>query len=87
MGLFKFHFERSKDISGVSGTGNVAFGVVFDDGQVALHWEGEYASINIYHSLADLLHIHGHEGSTKIVFDDPLPPGFPGGTVENDKKN
>lgn len=68
--LKRFHLERAKDISGVSGCGTVAFGVMFCDGQIALHWEGLHSSINIYHSIDDLIHIHGHEGSTKIVWDD-----------------
>ena len=76
--LKRFHFDRIKDASGVSGIGVVASGVMFDDGQIALHWEGTHASINIYHSVEDLLFVHGHQGSTQIVWDDPL---------EDDKKN
>lgn len=68
--LKRFHFERAKDVSGISGCGAVAFGVMFSDGQIALHWEGDHSSINIYHSLGDLLFIHGHGGSTKIIWDD-----------------
>lgn len=67
----RFHFERIKDVSGTSGCGNVADGVVFDDGQVVVHWLGEHSSVNVYHSLCDVEWIHGHQGSTKIVFDDP----------------
>jgi hypothetical protein len=65
-----FHFERSQDVSGISGTGIVATGVMWDDGQIALHWEGEHSSINIYHSENDLMYIHGHNGATKIVWDE-----------------
>lgn len=65
-----FHLERKKDISGVSGTGTVAHGVVFEDGKVALHWEGTHSSINIYSSLDDLTFIHSHGDCTKIVFDN-----------------
>ena len=36
MRLFKL--QRKVDCSGVSGTGVVAEGVEFDDGQVALRW-------------------------------------------------
>lgn len=71
MYIRRFHLERAKDISGISGVGAVAFGVMFDDGQVALHWEGAHPSINIYRTVDDLLYIHGHEGSTIIVWDDP----------------
>lgn len=68
----RFHFERAKDISGISGCGKVACGVMFDDGQIALHWVGEHSSINIYRSIDDLLYVHGHNGTTKLIWDDPL---------------
>ena len=70
--LKRFHFERNVDVSGISGCGIVARGVMFDDGQIALHWESARSSINIYHSLEDLIFIHGHEGRTKLVWDDVL---------------
>jgi hypothetical protein len=72
MCLRRFHLERAKDISGVSGCGAVAFGVMFDDGQIALHWEGAHSSINIYRSLEDVEFIHSHGDCTKIVWDDPI---------------
>jgi hypothetical protein len=73
MGMRRFHFERLKDASGVSGCGRVAEGVIFSDGKVALEWLSAHASTAIYDSIADVELIHGHEGSTKIVFDDPQP--------------
>ncbi len=69
--LRRFHFERKQDVSGISGIGSVAFGVMFHDGQIALHWEGNHSSINIYHSLEDLMFVHGHSGMTEVVWDDP----------------
>jgi hypothetical protein len=69
--LRRFHFDRKVDCSGVSGAGDhIAFGVRFDDGQIALHWEGPHSSINIYRSIEDLLYVHGHAGATVIVWDD-----------------
>jgi hypothetical protein len=77
-----FHLDRKKDVSGVSGVSdNIASGVVFDDGQVVIHWNTACASIAIYKSLSDLEAIHGHEGCTKIVFDEPA------GTNEMKKEN
>jgi hypothetical protein len=70
--LRRFHFERTKDHSGVSGVGRVAEGVLFTDTQeVVVHWLGKHACINIYHSISDVLTIHGHSGSTVVVWDDP----------------
>lgn len=67
----RFHFIREKDASGVSGVGKVAEGCLFQDtGQVVVHWLGEHSCINIYQSIDDVIFIHGHNGSTKVIFDD-----------------
>lgn len=80
MGLRRFHFERLEDASGVSGCGKVAEGCLFTDtGEAVVHWLGKHGSINVYHSIEDVIHVHGHEGKTKIVFDDPQ-------SVESGKK-
>lgn len=69
--LRKFHFERHEDASGVSGVGIVAEGCLFvDTGEVVVHWFGKHGSINIYHSLEDVNFVHGHEGRTKIIFEE-----------------
>jgi hypothetical protein len=62
-----FNFLRVEDESGVSGTGLVAQGVVFDDGTTVVKWLTEGSSINIYHSKETMERIHGHGGKTKIV--------------------
>lgn len=66
----RFVLERTEDVSGISGTGTVAEGVQFEDGTVVLEWKGKYASIVIYHNIAELEHIHSHEGRTKVVWID-----------------
>lgn len=63
-----FQLVRKVDISGVSGTGVVAEGVEFHDGQCAITWFGKVHSVNIYSSLEDLIKVHGHEGNTEVVF-------------------
>ena len=78
----RFHFERVEDLSGISGCGIVAEGVVFSDGKVALEWRGAHASTNLYSSLDDLEFIHGHEGRTKIVFDDTADDSKPEKSVD-----
>lgn len=72
MGMRRFHFERLEDASGVSGRGRVAEGVIFSNGKVALEWLSTHASTNLYDSLEDVEFIHGHQGRTKIIFDDPM---------------
>lgn len=61
-----FQLYRDRDISGVSGTGRVAEGVEFHDGQVCLSWYGKHHVIGVYPSIKDVAAIHGHEGATRI---------------------
>lgn len=46
--------------------------MVFEDtGEVVLHWLGSHSSTTIFRAISDVQEIHGHNGSTEIVFDDP----------------
>lgn len=65
-----FFLERSQDVSGISGVGIIAEGCLFDSGEAVVHWFGAHASINIYKSIDDILFVHGHNGSTKLIFKD-----------------
>ena len=66
----RFVLERKEDVTGISGTGIVAEGCLFDNGKVSLSWLTEVTSVCVYDSLADVEAIHGHQGSTVIVFVD-----------------
>jgi hypothetical protein len=61
-----FTLIRDVDLNGISGTGNVAQGVEFDDGVCAMHWLTQYRSTAIYPDVETLEVIHGHEGMTRI---------------------
>ena len=65
-----FKLVRKQDISGVSGTGEVAEGVIFHDGQTVLSWRGRHHTIEVCPSLNDVIDIHGHQGATEVVFED-----------------
>jgi hypothetical protein len=69
----RFHFNRVEDASGVSGTGRVAEGVLFDNGLVALTWNSVHKCVNVYTSLAEMMAVHGHEGKTVMVWMDYDP--------------
>lgn len=69
----RFHFNRIEDASGVSGTGRVADGVLFDNGLVALSWNSVHKCVNVYTSLAEMMAVHGHEGKTELVWVDGDP--------------
>lgn len=72
----RFHLERDTDITGASGTGRVADGILWPDGTATLRWRGPRASTVHWDSLADAEAIHGHGGHTRIVWDDPQPIGW-----------
>lgn len=67
----RFYLDRRYDVSGVSGPGRVADGVLFPTGWVALGWRGRYAMVASYPSLEHVLALHGHGGRTRVVWTDP----------------
>ncbi len=62
-----FKLLRLVDVSGVSGSGIIAEGVEFANGQCALHWLTRFESIGIYPTRQILMQIHGHDGATVLV--------------------
>jgi hypothetical protein len=63
-----FILVRDKDITGRSGTGIVAEGVVFTDGFAILKWLREPYALGIYETVEALISVRGHEGNTHIEF-------------------
>ncbi|MGW3153656.1 hypothetical protein [Streptomyces sp. NPDC001089] len=68
--LTRFYLVRTQDLTGVSGTGRVAGGVIFPDGTVAMRWNTGVASTALYGSIADVETIHGHNGATVVALVD-----------------
>jgi hypothetical protein len=66
----RFVLDRMSDVSGISGIGCVAEGIVFSDGTVVIRWTAALTSTAIYDSMDDLVAIHGHEGSTVVRWID-----------------
>jgi hypothetical protein len=66
-----FRLERREDVSKVSGTGTVAEGVEFSDGRVAMRWLSQRPTTTLFESIEDLIWIHGHGGTTEVVYDEP----------------
>lgn len=65
-----FQMLRDVDVSGVSGTGLVAWGVQFPDGKTVTRWNGDPAQTCCWDRIEDVEAIHGHSGATRIVFVD-----------------
>lgn len=68
----RFVLRRVEDVSGVSGTGDVAEGVVFSDGVVVLRWTSAFPTSVVFHDrgVESVEAVHGHNGRTEIVFLD-----------------
>lgn len=63
----EFYLQRDEDVSGTSGEGIVARGVVLPSGKVVMEWLTFHSSVAIYSNIQDVELIHGHEGKTKVV--------------------
>lgn len=75
-----FEMVRDVDVSGVSGTGTVADGVIWPDGTVTLRWRGELVSTAVYPDMDTVRQIHGHGGCTRfrpVAQINPLEEGEP----------
>jgi hypothetical protein len=66
----RFVLIRDEDVSGNSGTGVVAEGVEFSNGQVCMHWLTQMESVTIYGNVKVLEALHGHEGRTRVEWVD-----------------
>jgi hypothetical protein len=66
----RFVLDRVRDETGVSGTGVIAEGVLFSTGWVALTWLTAVNSLVFYPAIENVVHIHGHNGSTLLRWLD-----------------
>lgn len=71
MKLQEFYLLRKKDISGVSGCGIVARGVVLPSHRVVVEWGMPHETLTVYQNLGEVEAIHGHEGATSVVLGTP----------------
>lgn len=71
-----FVLRRTEDVTGVSGTGIVADGVIFPGGMKAVtRWRGGTTGVAqtcVWDSIQDVKTVHGHNGATQI---DLVPVG------------
>lgn len=66
----RFALVRDQDVTGVSGTGTVADGVVWPDGTVTIRWRGHRASTVQWARIEDAIDVHGHGGATRFEWLD-----------------
>ena len=65
------YLYRRVDVSGVSGTGVVAVGVILPSGKVVLEWLGPYKTETIFEDISQIFAIHSHGESTQIIIGNP----------------
>jgi hypothetical protein len=66
----RFVLDRREDATGTSGTGIVAEGVQFSNGQVVIHWISQLEAVNVYANALVLEELHGHGGMTSVRWVD-----------------
>jgi hypothetical protein len=66
----RFYLQRDVDLSGISGAGHVADGILWEDGTVTLRWLSKTASTVNWSCLDHVEKVHGHNGATRIVWVD-----------------
>jgi hypothetical protein len=62
--------DRKVDASGVSGTGIVAYAVVFPGGKCVVDWQVAGKGLAIYDSFEAMVATHGHDGQTKFIEEE-----------------
>jgi len=70
--LRTFHVIRDEDVSGVSGVGVIAEGVLFSSGKVFVNWISMHKIVEMADSVAEWQAVHGHDGRTRISWDDEV---------------
>ncbi|MFE4691233.1 hypothetical protein ACFRH6_14385 [Streptomyces sp. NPDC056749] len=75
----RFVLRRHEDVTGMSGEGSVADGVLWPDGTASVRWRGEHPSIVFWdRGRTSVEFIHGHVGATEVEFlDDADEPADP----------
>jgi len=72
MKLQEFYLLRKKDLSGVSGTGVVARGIILESHRAILEWRSiGFETMSIFDNLEQIRTIHGHDGNTEIILGSP----------------
>lgn len=66
----RFMLWRREDVTGVSGTGVVAEGVIFTDGSVVVRWRGETKTTTVHADMASVATVHLHGGKTRVLWCD-----------------
>lgn len=61
-----FILNRKEDATGTSGTGVVAEGIEFSNGQCVVHWLSQLETVSVYANVRVVERLHGHDGRTTV---------------------
>jgi hypothetical protein len=64
-----FYLVRHVDVNGLSGTGVVAEGIIFDSKMCAMTWLTEYPTVTVFPNITVVKKLHGHEGATEVIIE------------------
>ena len=68
-----FVLERFEDVSGISGLGIIAEGIIFSDGTVVYRWLSDIATTVFADNIETIKILHGHDGKTQLKIISELP--------------
>lgn len=78
-----FALERARDVTGISGEGIVATGVIWPDSRAAMRWSvpcpppgyhSRVSQLELLDNVDEVEGVHGHGGSTRLRRRDPAVP-------------
>lgn len=64
-----FYLVRHIDVNGLSGTGVVAEGIIFDSKMCAMTWLTKYPTVTVFPNVSTVKNLHGHEGATEVIIE------------------
>jgi len=65
-----FRLMRKEDVSGSSGTGVVAYGMIFSNGKCVFTWRSEIGTVTVADSITQIEDLHTHGDKTDVeIFD------------------
>jgi len=65
-----YTLRRHRDVSNVSGTGDVATIVEFGSGLTVLHWDSDTPSVQVHTDIRHIEQRHGHNGASTLELND-----------------
>jgi hypothetical protein len=66
-----YALDRQEDVTGISGTGVIAYVLVLEHGVLVL-WDAGWQTVSWYPDMETMLDIHGHDGRTLTVAIDKI---------------